>query len=331
MLVQTFGRLRQEAQDRRGVRFERVYDYRPEELWAAITEPEQIRGWFGETSLDLERGEGSVRFEDGQIVTLRVRRLEPGKLVEYDWGIPGEPPSVLRLELEPQERGTLLVLDHRRLTTGEAVGYGAGWHAHLDGLERFLVGESVDWDERFGELRPAYGELAEALPGNPELGELAGAGDRRDLHHRRVIAAPVAAVWAALTEPEQWRIWMGADEASVDARRGGAVALRWPDGDRMSGEITEWDPPRALEYTWQERVERGRVRFELEETRDGTLVTFEHSDIPVSALVGMSAGWHAHFDWLRAQLKGEDFEFRSRYRELGPVYEDIVADMPIAR
>jgi hypothetical protein len=63
MLVQTFGRLRQEAQDRRGVRFERV----------------------------------------------------------------------------------------------EAVGYGAGWHAHLDALERFLVGESVDWDERFGELRRSSG------------------------------------------------------------------------------------------------------------------------------------------------------------------------------
>ena len=315
--------MRQEAEERRGVRFERVYDYRPEELWAAITEPEQIRGWLGETVIDFERGDGSIHFEGGEVVTLGVRRLEPGRLVEYDWGIIGEPPSVLRLELEPQERGTLLVLDHRRLASDEAPGYSAGWHAHLDGLEHFLAGETIDWDERFAQVRPSYAERATLLPPDPELGELAGVGERGDLHHHRLIAAPLAAVWAALTEPEQWRIWMGADEAVLDPRRGGAVGLRWPSGERMSGEVSDWDPPRALEYTWQERGDRGRVRFELEEASHGTLVTFEHSDIPASALVGMSAGWHAHLDWLRALVTGQDFDSGPRYRELLPLYEDL--------
>jgi uncharacterized protein YndB with AHSA1/START domain len=322
MLAQTFGRLRQEARDRRGVRFERVYDYRPEELWAAVTEPEQIRGWLGETDLDLGGGGGTVRFEDGGTATLRIRRLDPGKFVEYDWDFPGEPPSILRLELEPQDAGTLLVLDHRRLAADDAVGYGAGWHAHLDALESMLGGRGVDWEERFEEVRPAYFERQQALPADGELGELSGSGDRRDLHHQRVLAAPVEAVWAALTEPEQWRVWMGADAAEMDPRGGGTVALRWPDGDYMTGEITDWDPPHVLEYTWHERDDRGRVRFELAEAAHGTLLTFDHSGIPTSMLVGMSAGWHAHLDWLRSHVAGNDFDFRPRYRELRPLYED---------
>jgi uncharacterized protein YndB with AHSA1/START domain len=322
VLAQTFGRLRQEARERRGVRFERVYDYRPEELWAAVTEPEQIRGWLGETELDLDGGRGIIRFEGGGSVTIRVRRLEPGRLVEYDWEIPGEPPSVLRVELEPQDRGTLLVLDHRRLSTDQATGYGAGWHAHLDALESMLGGQTFTWDERFEEVRPAYVERAAALPADAELGDVGGDGDRRDLHHRRMIGAPISVVWAALTEPEQWRVWMGADAAELDPRRGGAVELRWPDGDGMAGEITDWDPPHVLEYTWHESDDRGRVRFELEQTRHGTLLTFDHSGIPVSMLVGMSAGWHAHLDWLRAHASGEGFDFMPRYRELRPLYED---------
>ena len=52
MLAQTFGRLRAEADGTVAVRFERVYDYTVDELWAAITEPEQIRGWLGETELE---------------------------------------------------------------------------------------------------------------------------------------------------------------------------------------------------------------------------------------------------------------------------------------
>ena len=325
MLTQTFGRLRQEARDRRGVRFERVYDYRPDELWAAVTEPEQIRGWLGELDLDLDGGDGTLTFEGAEAVTLRVRRLEPQKLVEYDWEIAGEPPSILRLELEPQGAGTLLVVDHRRLAPDVAVGYGAGWHAHLDMLEAMLDGEAVAWDERFEELRPDYVARAGELPADAELGTMSGGGDRRDLHHRRMIAAPVAAVFAALTEPDQWRIWMGADAAELDPRRGGVVGVLWPDGERVSGEITDWDPPHVLEYTWHDGEDRGRVRFELAETLEGTLLTFAHSGIPVSMLVGMSAGWHAHLDWLRAHVAGEELDFGPRYRELRPLYEDAAA------
>jgi len=172
MLAQTFGRLREEGEGRRGIRFERVYDYKPEELWAALTDPEQLRAWLAPTDIDLRVGGGiEVRFGDDpsdekQMVHGVIRELEPLRVLEYEWRFPGEDDSVVRFELEPRGEGTLLVLDHRLLGSETVPGYGAGWHAHLDALELMLAGRSQNWDERFQELRPAYAEQARALSGD---------------------------------------------------------------------------------------------------------------------------------------------------------------------
>jgi uncharacterized protein YndB with AHSA1/START domain len=160
VFAQTFGRLRAESADRGGVRFERIYDYRPEEVWAAITEPEQLRGWLGTTELELaEGGRGTVTFGPDEVAGLRVRSLEHGRYVEYDWSFPNEPDSVLRLELEPHGDGTLLVLDHSLLADKDVVDYSTGWHTHLDSLDAHLGRRQFDYPSRFGELRPAYAEL----------------------------------------------------------------------------------------------------------------------------------------------------------------------------
>ena len=165
MLTQTFGRLRQEAGEHCGVHFERVYDYTVDELWSALTDPAQLRGWLGTTELDLRvGGEVVVRFAEDETVRGVVRQLEPKRLLEYTWNIHDEPQSILRIELEPRDRGTLLVLDHRMLAVAQATGYGAGWHAHLDGLEHRLGGREHDWDARFAELLPAYRKQAAELP-----------------------------------------------------------------------------------------------------------------------------------------------------------------------
>lgn len=165
MLAQTFGEIRREGDGRATVHFERIYDYRQEELWAALTEPEQLRGWLGEVEIELRLGGRVViRFGDSadEITEGTIRELDPPRLLEYDWTYPGETESVLRLELEPRGEGTLLVLDHRRLSEAAAVGYGAGWHAHLDALEAVgTSGPRLDWDKRFAELLPEYRAAAE--------------------------------------------------------------------------------------------------------------------------------------------------------------------------
>lgn len=155
--------------DRCAVRFERLYDYTPQELWRALTEPEQLRGWLADvTHMQLEPG-GEVRLRfgdepDGGGTAWRVLQVDPERLLECEWHYPGEEPSVLRFECHPRERGTLLVLDHRRLADADAPGYAAGWHAHLDALANLFGSTDGDWYLRYSELRPGYEEAATALP-----------------------------------------------------------------------------------------------------------------------------------------------------------------------
>jgi uncharacterized protein len=158
------GTLRAE-EERCAVRFERLYDYTPEELWAALTDPVQLSGWLAEVPTFQAEVGGTVAidFGEGGEVRGEVLALEPQRLLEYSWTFTGESESVVRFELRPQERGTLLVLDHRGLGRQFGVGYAAGWHAHLDMLGAALAGRSLDWTPLYEQVRPAYAEQMNEL------------------------------------------------------------------------------------------------------------------------------------------------------------------------
>jgi uncharacterized protein YndB with AHSA1/START domain len=159
-----YGTLRAED-ERCGVRFERLYDYTAAELWAALTDPVQLAGWMAEVpTFEAEVG-GSVviDFGEGGEVRGEVLAHEPERVLEYSWTFTGEGESVVRFELRPQERGTLLVLDHRALGRAFGVGYAAGWHAHLDMLDAALAGGFAEWQPLYERTRPAYAEQLEGL------------------------------------------------------------------------------------------------------------------------------------------------------------------------
>ncbi len=146
--------------DRCRVRFERLYDATPQELWSALTDPEQLRGWLAHASrFQLEVG-GEIRldFGDDDEVHGAIRELESGRLLEFSWTSSAEAESVVRFEIVPRERGVLLVLDHRALPREVGVAYSAGWHAHLDMLAAALAGAALQFGPRYEELRPAYEE-----------------------------------------------------------------------------------------------------------------------------------------------------------------------------
>jgi uncharacterized protein YndB with AHSA1/START domain len=154
-VTELFGTITHEG-DRCDVRFERLYDASPEELWRALTDPEQLRGWLGHASRwELVPG-AEYELDVGGPTTGRIRAVEPGRVLELDWNYDDEPESILRLEIVPREQGVLLVLDHRRLRDEDAPGYGAGWHAHLDALARPFALGPEQWWERYRELRPEY-------------------------------------------------------------------------------------------------------------------------------------------------------------------------------
>jgi uncharacterized protein YndB with AHSA1/START domain len=102
-----------------GVRFERRYDATPEQVWAALTQPEQLRGWLAAPKLwSLEPGAAyELAFDDGS-VSGRIVTVEPARLLEITWGSPAEPESHVRFELRPADGGCVVVLAQPRLARG---------------------------------------------------------------------------------------------------------------------------------------------------------------------------------------------------------------------
>jgi uncharacterized protein YndB with AHSA1/START domain len=129
-------------------------------VFAAITDPGQLQLWLCRSEVDARTG-GYVQhwFGDGpaEICSGRVTAWQPPTLFEYEWRFPGEPDSVVRWDLSSDGEGTRLRLEHRLLGEKHAAGYGAGWHAHLDGLDAVVKGVAVpSWDDVFAAVRASY-------------------------------------------------------------------------------------------------------------------------------------------------------------------------------
>ncbi len=114
----------------------------PERVWAALTEPEQLREW---APFDSDRSLGTVctaklttvGAPKPHVVESRVKRAEAPKVLEFDWG-----GGDMRWELEPLGAGTRLTLwaniDRKWIAMGAA-----GWHVCLDVLDHLLAGQPI--------------------------------------------------------------------------------------------------------------------------------------------------------------------------------------------
>ncbi len=115
----------------------------PEKVWAALTEPGQLREW---APFDADGNLGTA----GTAVKLttvgaprlvvsetRVTRAEAPRLLEYNWG-----GFELRWELEAIGGGTRLTLWHNIDRRFIAMG-AAGWHICFDVLDRWLGGDPI--------------------------------------------------------------------------------------------------------------------------------------------------------------------------------------------
>ena len=99
---------------------------------------------------------------------------------------------------------------------------------------------------------------------------------------RLILASPMA-VWAALTDPQAIRAWMG-DESTVevDLRHGGQYRLF---GGETTGVFQAIDPGTRLSYTWRQRewpAEWGDslVAWTLTPADSGTHVHLVHDRFP---------------------------------------------------
>lgn len=158
-----YGTLQQDV-DRAIVRFERTIDAAIDVVWDLIATGDGLEKWLAPAQVDLRvGGDMDIDFGEDGLAGGAITHVDPPALLEYHWRFPGEPDSIIRFELTETEAGTRLVLEHRLLPLDQCVGYGAGWHAHIDQLEAMATsGEALDWDARFGALLPEYRSAATA-------------------------------------------------------------------------------------------------------------------------------------------------------------------------
>jgi uncharacterized protein YndB with AHSA1/START domain len=135
------GTLEETEDGRWQLRFAREFDHPPEKVWQAITEPEHLARWFP-TTIEGERATGArlrFSFPGGQATPFDGEMLafERPSLMELRWGV-----DVVRFELEPSERGTLLTLLDTLDERGKAARDAAGWHTCLDALNAHLRDQS---------------------------------------------------------------------------------------------------------------------------------------------------------------------------------------------
>ena len=132
----------------------------------------------------------------------------------------------------------------------------------------------------------------------------------------REIAAPINAVWEALTNTEELAGWLA--PCTFDARSGGAVHFDFGDDQVVDGQVTIFDPPHRLEYTWTFTDEPDSILlFELEAVGSATRLVLEHRMLPSEQATGYGAGWHAYLDRLAARVEGtEPVDWDERFSEV---------------
>lgn len=131
----------------RTLRYRRRLAHPVARVWAALTEPAELRRWLGAVEHELRLGGAyTIRWlntHEGEttVMPATITALDPPHLLE----IVGEPHGRLRWELAATEDGTLLLFSSTlALPAAYRASVLAGWHYHLDALATALAGGTTE-------------------------------------------------------------------------------------------------------------------------------------------------------------------------------------------
>lgn len=166
--------------------------------------------------------------------------------------------------------------------------------------------------------------------------------ERGTVRIERLLPGPADRVWTYLTQSEMRRQWLAIGE--MEPRIGGRVEhlfrhaelsaeptperyRKFEDSPSMFGEVTQWDPPRLLAYTWPGDNGSSEVAFELFPEQDEVLLVLTHRRLPdTGTMVSVASGWDAHVGILVDQLEGrEPRGFWSTHARLEGAYREKLA------
>lgn len=139
---------------------------------------------------------------------------------------------------------------------------------------------------------------------------------------QRTFPHPVAAVWAAVTDPSQLEKWFPTTVEFSALRPGAPIDFRFAQDayPPMTGEVREVQPPRRLVFTWGEDA----LTFELFEDDGAAACRLAFSVVLDSAdkAARDSAGWDDCLDMLDQVVKGRTPERPSLSQNWSAYYEE---------
>ncbi|HEY7131386.1 MAG TPA: SRPBCC domain-containing protein [Candidatus Limnocylindrales bacterium] len=197
----------------------------PDRVWAALTVPAEISGWFGAAaSFEPEIGtDGWFDFGADGRFACRIEAVDPGRYLAWRWAeepgasVDGSPGSLVEWWLEPGRKGgTRLRMRESGLRT-----------------PRNVEMNTHGWFEELAELREHLATEPWQVP------------------IRRTIAvrADRDRVWRAFADPGQFHAWWGFS-APVELRTGWEGWFDFPAHGRHAFRIEAAEPPRYLAWTW---------------------------------------------------------------------------------
>jgi uncharacterized protein YndB with AHSA1/START domain len=145
------------SDDRASVRIVDVFEFPRDVVFAAWTEPEQLKQWWGPGFFETVFAEVDLRpggryellLEPGSMRLVgEFREVTPPRRLVYTWrweqGVPDTRESLVTVEFREHGGGTEVVLVHDNFAgPGPVDMYDEGWRSGLDKLRAFLRSEEV--------------------------------------------------------------------------------------------------------------------------------------------------------------------------------------------
>lgn len=231
------------------LRMTRRFAHPPERVWRALTDPEQHGRWLPARMTVRPAPGAKIGYERGGAPAGEgvVLEYEPPRLFAHTWDA-----DLLRWEIRPQAKHSLLILTHTFDDRYGAPGFAASWQTRFTGLAQLLDGRPVYVPRPSAELLDLYVRRF-AL----DTGEAERTPQGWRVRFERQLARPVEEVWSVLTEPVPPVIGAPAPPTVTPAgtpggvitsvRRGELLEYRWWSGGRRAGSV-RWELRQGTEY-----------------------------------------------------------------------------------
>lgn len=130
-------------------------------------------------------------------------------------------------------------------------------------------------------------------------GTLKRSGDKYVLRFERRLRHPPEKVWRALSEPDELAHWFPA-RMEGERREGASIRFVFEghEGPTLTGTLRVFDPPRVLEYSWDDEL----LRWELTPHAEGCLLVFTTTFAERVKAPRDAAGWDLCLDGLEGTL-----------------------------